>query len=151
MWSTHRTLKKYRNGSGDSWGCKWRAAHPNGENRLLPLRKKESYNTRSPQSRTARALALSTLTAAEHTRTYLVSERYCVLFSTGQDRKDLLVEGLKKLSMFVVAYGLTAVGRQQVASLLRKWAKTTASVVACIDMMELIPRHALDWDFDAST
>merc|ERR1712064_40185 len=54
------------------------------------------------------------------------------------------------LAPSTVAHGPSTLGRQQLASLLRKWAKTTPSVVACIDMMELIPHHGPSphWDFD---
>ena len=43
------------------------------------------------------------------------------------------------LAPSTVAQGPSTMGRQQLASLLRKWAKTTPSVTVCIDMMELIP------------
>jgi lysophospholipase L1-like esterase len=54
------------------------------------------------------------------------------------------------LAPSTVAQGPSTLGRQQLASLLRKWAKSTPSVVACIDMMELIPHHGPSphWDFD---
>jgi lysophospholipase L1-like esterase len=54
------------------------------------------------------------------------------------------------LAPSTVAQGPSTLGRQQLASLLRKWAKTTPSVVACIDMMELIPHNGPSphWDFD---
>mmetsp|Transcript_23138 Transcript_23138/g.60799 ORF Transcript_23138/g.60799 Transcript_23138/m.60799 type:complete len:263 (-) Transcript_23138:289-1077(-) len=54
------------------------------------------------------------------------------------------------LAPSTVAQGPSTLGRQQLASLLRKWAKTTPSVVACMDMMDLVPHHGPSphWDMD---
>jgi len=54
------------------------------------------------------------------------------------------------LAPSTVAQGPSTLGRQQLASLLRKWAKTTPAVVACMDMMDLVPHNGPSphWDMD---
>ena len=50
----------------------------------------------------------------------------------------MLVDGLRKHSTFDMSWGLSTFDRPRLGSLLRKWAKTTPSIVACGDVMELI-------------